>query len=229
MSSEQPSTIEWGGTDENRFGWLATDRPAGRGVGLGCAVAGFGLLVAAEVLPWVSLTTNPLQQDFPTTTGGRVEYGISELPVYTEMFNLGWLIVLAAVATALALRPPARIVVVAAGLGLAAGQLALLAGLTRGVQRNVLFRGAVGRSTELPVKLEAGLYCAYAALALLALALLLAAGIPRRLRGQRGPSTTSDDVESDEAGPADLTVTPDPTVWSQPRTDIEVGGRRPER
>jgi hypothetical protein len=235
MSIEQPNIIEGGG-GQDRLDRLTAGSPVVRGTGLGCALAGFGLLVAAEVLPWLSVTTNAVQQDFPTSTGGRMEYGIAELPVYSEMFNLGWLIVLAAVATALALRPPARTAVVAAGLGLAAGQLALLAGLTRGVRHNILFRGAVGQAPELPIKLEAGLYCAYAALVLLALALLFAGGVPRRWRGQRGPTTTSNDVESDDggpAGPADLTVTPvptaDPAVWSQAQTDIEVGGRRPER
>jgi hypothetical protein len=231
MSDEQPGTIKWGASEEKGPPWLATDRPVTRGAGLGCAVVGFGLLVAAEVLPWASLTTTPIQQDFPTGTGGRMEYGITELPFSTEMFNLGWMIVLAAVATALVLRSPARIAVAAAGLGLIAGQVALLVGLTRAIQHNGVFRGTFLRNTELPVQLEVGLYCAYAALALFAVALLLAGGVPRRLRGpdpepdEAGPA----DLTVTPAGPADLTVTPDPTAWAQRQAELEVGGRRPER
>jgi hypothetical protein len=224
MSSEQPDTIAGRGPD-----WLAAGRPVVRGAGLGCALAGFGLLIAAQLLPWISVTTTPLQQDFPTGTGGRVERGLSELPVATEIFNLGWLMVLAAVATALAVRAAARRAVVAAGLGLVGGQLALLAGMTRGIRHNGLFRGAFPQ-TDLPIGLEPGLYCAYAAVVLFALALLFAAAAPGRPR--------TPDPAQDGNGPADLTVTAvpptDPAMWSRTQTDpgqadIEVGGRRPER
>jgi hypothetical protein len=233
MSSEQPSIIEGG--DEGRLGLLAAGSPVVLGTRLGCALAGFGLLIAAQLLPWISVTTTPLQQDFPTSTGGRLERGLAELPVATEIFNLGWLIVLAAVATALVVRASARRAVVAAGLGLIGGQLALLAGMTRGIKHNGVFRGALSQ-TDLPIHLEPGLYCAYAALVLFALALLFAGGVPRRLRGRPGRNPASNDVASDVAelaGPPDLTVTAiptaDPAVWSQARSDIEVGGRRPER
>jgi hypothetical protein len=216
MSSEQPSMIEDGGY------------PLVRGAGLGCALAGFGLLIAAQLLPWISMTTTPLQQDFPTSTGGRLERGLDELPIGTEIFNLGWLVVLGAVATALAVRPAVRRVVVATGLGLVGGQLALLAGMTRAVSHNGLFRGTLTQP-DLPIHLEAGLYAAYLALALFALALLFASGVAARWPGRS--SGAADGAAAGEAGPADLTVTPlptpDPTVWS--RTDIEVGGARPER
>ncbi|MCW2638952.1 MAG: hypothetical protein JWP76_1258 [Dactylosporangium sp.] len=234
MSSEQPSIVEGGG-GESRLDWLNAGSPVVRGAGLGWALAGFGLLIAAQLLPWISLTTNPLQQDFPTSTGGRLERGLAELVVPTDIFNLGWLIVLAAVATALAVPASARRAVVAAGLGLVAGQLALLVGMTRGVQHNGVLRGTIPQ-TEAPVTLQAGLYCAYAALVLFALALLFAGGVPRWLRGRPGRRPASNDVASDGAelaGPPDLTVTAiptaDPAVWSQAQSDIEVGGRRPER
>jgi hypothetical protein len=236
MSTEQPSVIEGGG-GEGRLDWLAPGRPVVRGAGLGCALAGFGLLIAAQVLPWLSVTTTPLQQDFPTSSGGRLERGLVELPVPTEIFNLGWLIVLGAVATALAVRPSARRAAVAAGLGLVAGQLALLAGMTRAIKHNGLFRGTFAQA-DLGTHLESGLYCAYAALVLFALALLFAGGVPRWLRR---PAATSDDValhDAEGAGPVDLMVTAapatDPALWSRAQADraqadIEVGGRQPER
>jgi hypothetical protein len=235
MSSEQQSIIEGGG-GPGRLDRFTPGRPAGRftagraagfGVGLGCALAGFALLLAAQVLPWISVRTTPLQQDFPTSTGGRLERGLGELLVPTDMFNLGWLVVLAAVATALAVPPSARRVVTAAGLGLVAGQLALLVGLTRGIQDNGALRGGFPQ-IAVPVNLEAGLYSAYGALVLFVLALVLAGGVPGWLR-RSGPTS----APAAPAGPADLTVTPappvDPTVWSQPRSDIEVGGQPRER
>jgi hypothetical protein len=237
INGERPSVIEWGGggaTTEkvgSSLDWLTTDRPVIRGAGIGFALAGFGLLIAAEVLPWMSYATSTSQQDFPTSTGGRVTNGVAQLPVSTEMLNLGWLVLLATVATALAIRPPARRIVVAAGLGLAAAQVALLAGTTRGIEHTTstssVFRGGFVQ-TDIPVQLELGLYCAYAAAGLFALALLLAGGLPRRLR-------EADVVpeEEDDAGPADLTVTPiptsDPSVWSRREPDIDVSGREFDR
>ncbi|WP_203981132.1 hypothetical protein [Planosporangium flavigriseum] len=199
-----------------------------RGAGLGCALAGFGLLVAAQLLPWLSATTSPLQQDFPTSTGGRLERSLVELPLPTEIFNLGWLMVLGAVATALAVRGAARRVVVAAGLGLVGGELALLIGMTRTIKRSGLFRGTFPQ-TALASHLETGVYCAYAALVMFALALLLAGGVPLWLRRRATPAT-----EAEPVGPADLTVTAapttDPALWARdPHTDIEVGGRQSER
>jgi hypothetical protein len=227
MSSEQPSIIEGGG-GAGRLDRFTAGRPAaGFGAGLGCALAGFALLLAAQVLPWISMRTTALQQDFPTSTGGRLERGLGELLVPTDIFNLGWLIVLAAVGAVLTVPPSVRRVVAATGLGLVAGQLALLVGMTRGIRDNGALRGGFPQVAA-PVDLEAGLYSAYAALVLFALALLFAVGVPRRLR--RSGATSQ---PSAPAGPADLTVTPapstDPAVWSHPRTGIEVGGQPRER
>jgi hypothetical protein len=236
INGEHPNVIEWGGGPATEkvggsLDWLTTDRPMIRGAGIGFTLAGFGLLIAAEVLPWMSYATSTAQQDFPTSTGGRVTSGVAQLPVSTEILQLGWLVLLAAVATALAIRPPVRRVVIAAGLGLAAAQVALLAGITRGIEHattmSSVFRGGFVQ-TEVPVKLELGLYCAYAAAVLFALALLLAGGVPRRLRAAEIAAE-----EADDAGPADLTVTPvqtgDPSVWSRRESDIDVNGRRFDR
>jgi hypothetical protein len=245
INGEQPSMVEWGGVGPaerltGRLDWLTTDRPVIRGAGIGCALAGFGLLVAAELLPWMSVTTSPLQQDFPTSTGGRVETGAAQLTVATDILNLGWLIVLAVVATALVVGPPVRHIIVAAGLGLVAGQLAMLAGITRGIEHTTnssVFRGAI-ITNEVPVQLEIGLYCAYGAIALFALALLLAGGLPRRLRDAEVPI---EEADPGLRGPADLTVTPlpagdpgdypgtDRSPWSRHDPDIDVSGRHPDR
>src|SRR5215211_2167945 len=93
INGEQPSTIEFGGGAAERvrpLGWLAGERPASpegdgpddrpadgpadrpvlRGAGIGLALSGFALLLAAEWLPWLSQRTDPSEQDFPTATGG---------------------------------------------------------------------------------------------------------------------------------------------------------------
>ncbi|NJC68966.1 hypothetical protein HC031_04375 [Planosporangium thailandense] len=219
--TEQPSVVEWGGGPVDRPGWFGSGRST-TVAGLGCAFVGFALLLAAELLPWVSVRTSALGQDFPTVGGGRIGYGIAELAAYTGMFNFGWLIVLAAVATALALRPPARRVAVAAGLGLVAGQLALLVGVTHGVRNVIQSRGGLTGGSGQLVESGAGMYCAYAALVLFAAALLVG-GAPVRLRRSTGVAE-----EPELPGPADLTVTPappghpvpppavaDPSVWSR--------------
>jgi hypothetical protein len=220
MNSEQPST---------------NDAPVARGPGLGCALAGFGLLVAAQLLPWASARTNPLLQDFPTASGGKVEIGLSQSQVPHEIFDLGWLVVLGAVATALAVRPSARRVVVAAGLGLVAAQLALLIGITYAIKHppgGGFVSGALALRSLTPQRFEAGLYCAYLALALFAAALLFAGGVPRRLLFAGGVPRRLRRPDA-PPGPADLTVTAvpaaDPTAWSQRPADINVGDRRPER
>ncbi len=235
INGERPSVVEWGGggAAAGKLGgsleWLTTDRPVIRGAGIGFAVAGFGLLIAAEVLPWASAPSYSAAQELSASAAsGRVETSIAQLPLTTEMFNLGWLVILAAVATALVVRPPVRRVLVAAGLGLVAGQIALLAGITRGIEHMSLsevFRSGFSQ-TEVPVQLELGLYCAYAAAALFAVALLLAGGVPRL------PRDAEEVPEERNTGPADLTVTPipaaDPSVWSRD-SDINVSGRYLDR
>jgi hypothetical protein len=241
INGQQPTMIEWGGAGpaERLTGGLdrlKLDGPVGRRAGMWCAVAGFGLLLAAEVLPWMTVTTTSLPQDFPTVASGRVSSGAGELNVATDILNLGWLVVLAVLAAALVIGPALRRVVVATGLGLVAGQLALLAGVTRGIEhatKTTVFRGALVTST-LPVELNIGLYCAYGAVGLFAAALLLTGGVPRRLR-EAVPLT--EEADPSPRGPADLTVTPIPSAdpaadlspWSRRGPDIDVSGRSPDR
>jgi hypothetical protein len=242
VNGMEPSTIEWGDTVRRgtglsgRLGELTAGRPVIPGAGFGCALAGFGALVAAEVLPWMSMITPSLGTDFPTGAGGRVEMGATQLTFSTDILNLGWLAVLGVVATALAVGPAVRRIVVGAGLGLVAGQIALLTGVTLGIKNSAktgLFRGAFV-SNEITVKIEIGVYCAYLAVGLFVLALLLAGGVPWRLRAA---DRVSDDADPSLRGPADLTVTAgqsadsgaDLSIWSRRSEDIDVSGGRPDR
>jgi hypothetical protein len=234
INGEKVSTVEWGSAGPvGRLGWLTSGQVRLRGAGLGCAIAGFGLLIAAQLLPWMSVPMTTIQQDFPTRGGGRIEAGIVQLPFSTELFNFGWLLVLGTVAAALVVGPPVRRVLVAVGLGLAAGQLALLVGITRGILRTTnttVYRGGFIQTTDQTIQLEIGLFFAYGAVALFALALLLAGGLPRRLRDA---DATAEEADPALRGPADLTVTPlpatDPIVWSRRDADIDVSPHDPDR
>ena len=136
------------------------------------------------------------------------------------MLSLGWLLILGAVAAALVVAGPARRIVSAVGTGLVAGQLALLAGVAYGIAHTTItttYRGTYFSRTT-PVVIEAGVYAAFAAAAVLGLALLLAHGVPRRIRD------AETEAAAPEAGPADLTVTagPDPATLhgTDPEADV---------
>ncbi len=235
INGEQPNTIEFGGGAVERvrpLGWLSGERPAPpggdgppdrpvlRGAGIGLALSGFGLLLAAEWLPWLSQSIDPSEQDFPTATGGRIEQGVTQLGTSADILHLGWLALLGVVAVALVIRPPARRVVAAAGLGLAGGQLALLVAIAHGIlnqQRQMVnSRFTPVGVARVPGDLELGFCCAVAALVLLAGALLLAGGAWRQ-RPQFAPDP-ADQEPGALAAPTDLTVTPvtpsDPSIWS---------------
>jgi hypothetical protein len=235
INGEQPNIIEFGGGAVERLrplDWLSGERPASpegdspadrpllRGAGIGLALSGFGLLLAAEWLPWLSQHTDPSEQDFPTATGGRIEQDVTQLGTSADILHLGWLALLGVVAVALVIRSPTRRVVAAGGLGLAGGQLALLIAIAHGIlnqQRQVINSrftpvGVVRVSGEL----ELGFCCAVAALVLLAGALLLAGGAWRpRPRVAPDPA---DQEPGALAAPTDLTVSPvtpsDPSIWS---------------
>lgn len=225
INGERPSTVEWGGGGPaekltGRFDMFATDRPLLRGAGFGLAVAGFVLLLISQVLPWMSYTTSFLEQDFPTGSGSRVELAYAELPMQTGFVELGWLALFAVVAVALVIGPAHRRIGVAAGLGLAAGQIALLVGLMYAIShasRLVTGRAVAGRTPEVPTAPGLGIYCALAAAVLLVGALLLAGGAGRR--PVEPEYVLADDAEPDGLRPpSDLTVTPiqtdDASVWS---------------
>jgi hypothetical protein len=204
---------------KRKLDWLDAERPVLRGAGFGLAAAGFVLVVLAQVLPWMSFNSSPLEQDFPTATGGHIEVGLAKLPYATEFLQLAWVALLATVAVALVIGAERRRVVMALGLGLAAGQVALLAGLTYSMlhtSRYMILGARVlpGTPDTVPTQLDLGVYCAYAAVVLLAGALLLAGG----LRRQPAHHEEHEDTDTGLRSPADLTVTPipvkDQSIWS---------------
>jgi hypothetical protein len=238
VNGEQTSVVEWGSDGPaKKLGWLAADRPVVRGAGFGLALTGFALVVLAQVLPWMSYESTPMEQDFPTTAGGHIEVGLDKLPYATEFVQVGWFALLATVAVALVIGAERRRVVAALGVGLAAGQIALLVGLIYSMLHTprYLILGArvlPGSTDTVPTQLGLGVYCAFAAVVLFAGALLLAGGAWRR----PGPAAVDETEEADEVDgslrpPADLTVTPlpghDQSVWSNRETGMpgETGRR----
>lgn len=149
----------------------------GRLVSAVCAVLGFGLVLAAELLPWLTVSLSMAETDFPTGRAGRVTYGLDQLGSWELLlYNLGWTILLIFVAVTLGIPARWRGMTAAAGLGALAGQLAVLVGLASAVSHG----GGIASRTapsQLNSTLGTGLYSAFAAAALLAAA-LVAAGFP---------------------------------------------------
>jgi hypothetical protein len=208
------NTVEWGSADP--AGPSDGTGPVRRGAGFGLAAGGFVLLVVSQVLPWMSYARSVANQDFPTGAVGRVEVSYANLPFSTEFFDLGWLALFGLAAVALVIQPDRRRLLATAGLGLAAGQFALLVGLTYGIlHTDRVYTSTFGNAGPAQISLDIGVYCGYAALVLLAGALLFAGGF-----WHRSPHYATDEeyADADERGPADLTVAPipadDPTVWS---------------
>jgi hypothetical protein len=177
-------------------------------VALGCALAAFGLVIAAEMLPWMLIEAGSGTTLEPTIGGGGTEFQLSQLGTWrTPVYSLGWMVLLALVALALAVRPPARRLVTAAGFGWAGGQTVLLVGLAVHVEHGGGIFGDRFFNNTLNISLGPGAYAAFAAVALAALALAIGQFDWSPSRG-RTPKEAAPEVE---AGPIDLTVTPVPT------------------
>jgi hypothetical protein len=236
-TADRPATtLEWGGVDEHRARWW--DRVIGRAgepgralapAGVGVAVVGFALVLAAQVLPWMDLTATSAAEAARQQTG-RTTLGLDQLGTWALFaYQVGWMLLLATVCVALVVEPAPRRIVGAAGIGFAAAQLAVVVGLTSTVQDG----GGVFRLSDADaagVGLGEGVYCAYAAVLLLSAAILLAGRRPGRRvaaaqpRSGRYRRIVADDEET-AGGPIDLTVTPLPAAGSDGRGRYQVSGR----
>jgi hypothetical protein len=238
------STVEWGSPATKR----ATERAIRRGgrrprlplsasrtsLAAGCAGGGFVLAVLAQLLPWARLrVVSPTVLDnpgSPVITGAIKDVGLEVLQFSPLVFvyDALWSVLFACVAVAFVVGRRRRRAVCAAGLGVVAGQLLMLAGIFRGIS-NVedsigLSGGGVVR-VEVPVFVREGIYCAVAAVLLVGLALVLRTAPPARAAAS-APREADDEGEFDAPVPADLTVTPlepfqSEVDWRRPR-DIDV-------
>jgi hypothetical protein len=232
---DSASMVEWGSTAaetavervNGRRWWPARGetKAAGAGpatrthgfrispIGLGCAIVGFGLTLAAELLPWMTVrlgsARDPSTGEFlPDQSGSGVDLGLDRLASWQSLlYNGGWIVLFALIAVALVADPRRRRTAIAAGLGAAAGQVTLLVGIAHAVNDGVgIYGDGLTRLSGPPVQFGPGLYAAFGAVLVVAAALVFAG----RVRGSRPGSAavTAADQPTEPAGPVDLTVTP---------------------
>jgi hypothetical protein len=244
-ADESASTVEWGSPATKR----ATERAIRRGrrrprlplsasrtsLAAGCAGVGFVLAVLAQLLPWARLpVVSPAVLDNPegpVTTGAMKDVGLEVLQFSPLVFvyDALWSVLFACVAVAFVVGRRRRRVVCAAGLGVAAGQLLVLAGIVHGISNivdSIGFSGGGVVRVEVPaVAVRQGIYFAVGAVLLVGLALVLRTA-PSAPAAASAPRESDEEGEFDAPVPADLTVTPlepfqSEVDWRRPR-DIDM-------
>ena len=225
-ADEHQATVEWGEADERRTRWwerivgreadpLSAARRSERSPAristpaVTCAALGFVFLVAAQMLPWMDVTgVGNVATELRSQFGGS-NVSLAQLNSWEVLaYSLGWMLLLPATCVALVAAPAVRRFLVAAGVGLGAAQLAVLAGLAGTVKRGGgVFGPAIAGNA--PVSYGDGFYAAFVGLLFLMAAIVLAGWRPRRR-----PAAIVEEEEVADAdetvyrGPADLTVTP---------------------
>lgn len=219
-------TVEWG-SERGRAGglprWVRTVPPRHTtAVAAGLAALGFALVLTGELLPWLEVTppaSASSQVDFPgqfDTTLRLTQLVVWQAPAYYT----GVTALLACLALALSGRPRARRGAGAAGIGVAAGQAVMLAGLYVTIQDGDDISGIVSRIPDGMADFGTGegFYSAALGLLLLAAAAALAgwggarpagaapAAVPVAAGAGAEASTAGPDEAASE--PLDLTVAP---------------------
>ncbi|GAA1038639.1 hypothetical protein GCM10009557_55200 [Virgisporangium ochraceum] len=173
----------------------------------GAAVVVLALFIAAELVPWMSVTQQQqgIGPDLPSQTSDvsldTVGWGI------TAAYYLGLMMLLAVVGLVQVTRPHTRRALTAAGFGLSAAMLVLLVGAIRrageGGQYGPFDQGIEATVGPAP-------YLAIAGVLLVVAALVISGWRPVMATGHRRPAPADPDEDDDdeEPGPIDLTVTP---------------------
>jgi hypothetical protein len=196
-------TVEWG----------TGDRPARRlrfavprVGGLALAVAGFGLLVAAEIVPWASVQSASANTAQTAILGGNeLEVGLDRITAGSGyVYHLGVIVLLGAVGLVLASPPARRRVLAGLALGVAAAQVLMVVAVTRTAMRTfdtltVLSpsRTGTGFQTNLGLQAESGyrvilgegVYLASAAIVLF-IAAAVTTGLLRNAPVEEAPPAT---------------------------------------
>jgi hypothetical protein len=234
--------IEWGAqpvsAQAERGGWLgrltaAPDEPAGpfrparqrskiNYVALGLAIAGFLGILAGHYLPWVHFDLT--QSVDPGTVAGGTEdlartydFSIGVVNSWEDIaYELSVLFSLALVATVLLAAASLRRALSGAALGMLAGQLAVLVGVSSAVYQGAGLGSAIQFSSEGDeMSVGAGFVIATVG------CLLLAAAVIVNLREPRPARTNEVKAIADE--PIDLVVTPLPGVTVDIRSESVQG------
>jgi hypothetical protein len=205
-------TVEWGEDRPVRL----LDRLFGDGGGggtrlsapaLGAAIVATALFVVAELLPWMTIEMMTSSFNSPTSTTETREMSLDLVGSgIATAYYIGLLALLALAGLVQVSRPHTRRVLIAAGIGVAAGMLVLLVGSVRRA-------GDGGETTFYPLTSATtgpAPYVAIAAVLAAATALVLSGwhpSVPGRRRPVAGDQMPDDD-DDEEPGPIDLTVTP---------------------
>jgi hypothetical protein len=232
LAEETASTVEWGSPVAARSRrWtsrfdLRIPRTA---LGLASGAGAFALALAAQIMPWATLPiVSPAIFDNGSGPGpaqfqavGLEVLGSSPL---VFVYDAVWPVLFAVFAAAFVVGRRRRRALAATGLGLAAGQLLVLAGLYRAVHHVSSNFGVTGTAL-VRLELEAtstgqGVYLSVGAVVLAALGLALVSVPPGRRRLAPVPEEFDDDLDGEL--PPDLTVTAvESAEWGRPR-DIDV-------
>jgi hypothetical protein len=173
---------------------------------LPCGVVGFLLVLAAEFLPWFTVSTTVVSGTSQDTNVQSV--GISAVQsIQTLAYYPLWAAIFGCAATAIAVPGRMRRIASAASVGLLAGQSLVLVSLSRPVS------GQLGEATTAVRHLDKGLYAAFAAVVAILLAVLFSGSTrrPGLLESERvaGGWTEQPAVAVRVVPVSDLTVLPD--------------------
>jgi hypothetical protein len=133
--------------------------------GLALAVAGFGLLVAAEIVPWASVQSASANTAQTAILGGnQLEVGLDRITAGSGFtYHLGVIVLLGAVGLVLASPPARRQILAGLALGVAAAQVLMVVAVTRTAMRTfdtltVLnpSRSGTGFQTNLGLQADSG-------------------------------------------------------------------------
>jgi hypothetical protein len=207
-------TVEWGSGGEASTKapawWRAVRVPGGgRRPAAVLAVLGFGALVAAEVVPWTSLhfqANTDTQGLTVSPTSDPVAMGIDKLNVTgTLTYHICLVLLLGAIGIVLAGRPSQQRTAFGAALGLVAAQIVIVVELVHSFA-GLATDNVGGRFIQAyRTTVDPGVYLAFASIALL-LAALVVAVLPARLRAQL-VAGAAEPVEAEFTdAPLDLTV-----------------------
>ena len=158
-------TVEWGTGDRPARRFPALRFAVPRVGGLALAVAGFGLLVAAEIVPWASVQSASANTAQTAVLGGnQLEVGLDRITAGSGFtYHLGVIVLLGAVGLVLASPPARRRILAGLALGVAAAQVLMVVAVTRTAMRTfdtltVLnpSRSGTGFQTNLGLQADSG-------------------------------------------------------------------------
>jgi len=186
------------------------ERPRAQTPGaIGCALVAVALAVAAELSPWASVTGSagnlPPNVD-PDEIGAAGTLYLATVGTWTSLvYAIGWMGLFALTATAIATRSKTA---AAAGVGWAAGQAVLIAGVVGAINRGETLSGRAPTGAEFGMEL--GPFAAFAGVVVAVAAVVFAMWTPARR------TRTHNEAVDVEPGPVDLTVTSVSPVTTAP-------------